>query len=90
MTATHRNTADLDATGRQVGYWIDQGWLRPASRGVGNSYRWTDAEWRVAVVMARLAKAGLSPQAAHRVARGAAEIAPGVTVLVDQPVGVAS
>jgi small-conductance mechanosensitive channel len=90
MTATHRNTADLEATGRQVGYWIDRGWLRPTSRGVGNSYQWTSTEWRVAVVMARLARAGLSPEAAHRVARGAAEIGPGLVVLVDQPVGVAS
>jgi hypothetical protein len=97
MTSTQRHTTDLAASARQVGYWIDRGWLRPDARGTGNSYRWSDAEWRIAVVMSRLVVAGLSPEAAHQAARaagagGTAEIGPGLVVLVDppQPVAVAA
>lgn len=70
---------------RQLDHWVDRGYLRPANQvtGTGNFRRFTADEMRVAVTMARLVAAGLTVAAAHRVARGETELAPGVRVLVE-------
>lgn len=73
---------------RQVDYWSRVGWLHPdGGNGSGTSRRFGPEEIRVAVIMARLTAAGIVPEAANRVARGQAELAPGVRVLVDEPAG---
>lgn len=73
-------------TYRQLDFWCSKGWLRPDQRG-GSGYARTFSgdEARVARTMARLVAAGLKPDAAHRVARGEQELAPGIVVLVDPP-----
>lgn len=87
------NTAQLThvsgATFRQLDHWCHKGWLRPVG-GVGTGYSrdFGAAEIRVAKLMARLVSAGVSPEAAHRAARGDGELAPGVRVDVDLAVTV--
>ncbi len=73
-------------TYRQLDTWVTKGWLNPDERnpGPGHARRFTGDEARVAIVMGRLVAAGLKPDAAHRVARGQWELAPGITVLVDR------
>jgi hypothetical protein len=78
---------DVDGlTYRQLDYWIRAGYLLPndAGAGAGSRRSWSDSERAVAVMMARLVAAGLTLEAAHRVARagGRLELAPGVTVEV--------
>jgi hypothetical protein len=77
------------ATFRQLDFWTRKGWLRPDG-GVGTGYSrdFGGDEIRVAKVMARLVNAGVSPEAAHRAARGDGELAPGVRVDVDLAVTV--
>lgn len=79
---------DLIAAGltvRQIDYWTTRGYLRADTNnpGTGHDRSWSGDELRVARTMARLAKAGLTPAAAHEVARGRAQLAPGVCVLID-------
>ena len=75
-------------TYRQIDYWVRQGYLRPTGgEGCGYPRDFPADEVRVAVVMARLAAAGMKPADAERVARGG-DLGPGLTVLVDgQPIG---
>lgn len=70
---------------RQLDYWVRVGYLRPGNPtgGSGTVRSWPDDELAVAQTMARLVAAGLTVAAAHMVARGDAEIAPGVRVLVE-------
>ena len=70
------------ATYRQLGYWARMGYLRVPSPGIGRPREWPAEELRVARVMARLTAASLLPAMAERVARGEAEIAPGIRVEV--------
>ncbi len=72
------------ATFRQVDHWCRKGYLKPVG-GVGTGYSrdFPGDEVRVAKIMARLVSAGVSPEAAHRAARGDGELAPGVRVDVD-------
>lgn len=71
---------------RQLDYWVRRGYLRPGNADLGPGFRrtWDDDERRVATLMARLVRAGVSVEAAHRVARagGSLELAPGVRVEV--------
>lgn len=73
---------------RMLDHWVRKGYLRPATKGgTGNAREWSGDEVRVAQKMARLVAAGLTPAAAHEVARagGDAELAPGVRVVVEEP-----
>lgn len=72
-------------TYRQLDFWSRRGYLKASNPdcGSGREKHWPEAELRVADVMYRLTKAGLTVKAAHTVARGQSELAPGVTVLVD-------
>lgn len=74
-------------TERQLGYWVEQGWVRPVnpgtrSRGPGNGRVFSDEEGRVLVAMARLVRAGFRPSFAAKIARRAAAQGSG-TVSVD-------
>lgn len=68
---------------RQLDHWVRLGYLHP-THGIraGVPRHWSAEELAVAQTMARLVSAGLPPAVAHRVARGEAEIAPGIKVLV--------
>jgi MerR HTH family regulatory protein len=74
---------------RQLDYWVKRGWLHPDPRPhehSGVTRTWPAEEVRVARIMGRLKAAGLTPEAAHRIARlatGGGELAPGVWVLYD-------
>lgn len=73
-------------TRRQADHWTRKGWVRAERRapGRGSGYPRTypPAEVWVAATMARLVAAGLTPEAAHRVARGRDVLAPGIRVEV--------
>lgn len=58
-------------TFRQCDHWVRRGYLRPdgAALGSGRPRRWPRAEVDVARAMARLVRIGLTPAAAHRIAR---------------------
>ena len=78
---------DLLAAGltpRRVEWWTQKGWIRPdvTHPGNGRARRWPADEVRIGALMVRMVDAGISPEAAHRVARagGALELAPGVRV----------
>lgn len=77
------------ATFRQIDFWCRRGFLHPTG-GVGTGYSrdFPGDEIRVAKLMARLVHAGVTPEAAHRAARGNGELAPGVRVDVDLAVTV--
>ncbi len=72
---------------RQSHHWQTRGWLRPTNPdcGTGRTLEFTADEARTAGRMVRLVAAGLTPAAAHRVARGQHELAPGIVVHIDQP-----
>lgn len=71
-------------TYRQLNVWVTRRLLNPgnAGRGIGYPLQWTNAEAAVAVRMARLTRAGLTPDVAEHVARGRCEIGPGITVTI--------
>lgn len=75
-------------TYRQLDHWTRRGWLRASNADCGSGYErhWPESELQVAETMYRLLAAGLTVQAAHDVARGGTELAPGVRVLVDAEV----
>lgn len=78
---------DLDAlriTYRQLDHWTRVGYLiddrtRPGS---GRNRTWTAGELAVAERMGRAVRAGLTPYAAHKVARGQTDLGHGVTVTI--------
>jgi DNA-binding transcriptional MerR regulator len=79
----------LRATGityRQLDHWIRRGHLHPdnATAGSGIAREWSNDELAVAVRMARLVKAGLSPEHAARAAREGDEawLSPNVKVVI--------
>lgn len=80
--------ADAGLTYRQLDYWTNKGYLYSTNSGCGSGHErhWPDSELRVAATMRRLVEAGLTVKAAHTVARGGSELAPGVRVLVDSGV----
>ena len=66
-------------TYRQIDVWCSKGYLQPDHQGgTGHHRHFSGDEVRVVRMMARLVAAGLTPAAAHRVARGQ-QLAPGVT-----------
>lgn len=69
------------ASPRQIAHWVKAGWLRPHRDRTTRTHTWPPAEVEVAQLMARLVEAGLTPEAAHRVARGG-QLAPGITITV--------
>lgn len=73
-----------EVTYRRLDYWTRKGYLRAENPTPGSGYRrtWPRSEHRVARAMARLTAAGLTLDAAHRVARGETQLAPGVHVLL--------
>lgn len=83
-------SADFAATGasyRQIDHWCRAGYLRPTNpdAGSGTARTFPPIELAVAARMVRLIRAGLTPAAAARVARGNHDLAPGVRVLLDDP-----
>ncbi len=72
-------------TYRQLDYWVRRGLLRLTEPhpGSGNTRQWSEEEARAATVMARLVDAGLTPEAASKVAHGQLLLAPGVWVVVN-------
>jgi DNA-binding transcriptional MerR regulator len=86
---TTQLAAESGATFRMLDYWVRQGYLHPIGGvGTGSVRDFPAGEVHVAKVMARLVSAGVSPEAAHRAARGNGELAPGVRVEVDLAVTV--
>jgi len=74
-------------TYRQLDYWCRQGYLKPGGGTGSGSWRtWPDEERAVARLMKRLVDAGLTVEAAHRVARagGTYDLGPGVRVHIDE------
>ena len=67
--------------------WTEKGYLRTttghAHPGSGYGRTWPTHEAEVARAMQRLIDAGLTTPAAHLVARGVTDLAPGVQVHVD-------
>jgi hypothetical protein len=64
--------ASLGITYRQLDHWTRQGWLKPDPRPVaksGTERHWPDAELAIASDMGLLIRHGLTPPAAHRIAR---------------------
>lgn len=74
-----RTTRGIDAlltmtglTYRQLDWWTTQGYLQPstpAGVGSGNARDWPDDELRIAALMGRLTKAGVTACVAARLAR---------------------
>lgn len=73
------------ATAGQIAHWVKAGWLRPHRCRATGARTWPPAEVDVARLMARLVTAGLTPEAAHRVARGG-HLAPGITITIGDEV----
>ncbi len=76
---------DAGMSYRQLDYWVHQGYLNPghARPGSGSWRSWPPTEVTVARLMYRLVTAGLTVRAAHQVARGGPDLAPGIRVVVD-------
>jgi DNA-binding transcriptional MerR regulator len=74
---------------RRLDYWTTRGYLKAdqAKPGTGSKRTWSPVELAVARLMVRLVDdAGLNVEAAHRIARGTRELAPGITIIVaDEP-----
>lgn len=89
---THHDMCDASGiTYRQLDFWTRNDWLRPDVKdvGTGNRRTYPPAELAVVRVMAALTRAGMTPKAAERVARGG-QLAPGISVVVALPELVAS
>lgn len=83
--ATHFDiTSAAGITHRQLHHWIRCGWVFPDQSRPGSGTRMTfsPAEFDVVVRAGVLARAGLAPQSALRVARGG-ELATGVRIVFD-------
>lgn len=84
-TVGHEDMTRCGASYRQIDHWTRAGYLHAVEGGgTGHARRWPLAERHTAATMYRLVVAGLSPAAAHTVARngGDCELAPGVRVLI--------
>lgn len=83
--------AAVQPTARQLASWVEHGWIHPTRTGRGNPWTWTQQEWAVAVLMARLALAGLHHHVAADIARirvtlgGPVTLAPGLVLHIDEP-----
>lgn len=68
---------------RQADHWTRRGWIVASADGVGSGYRrtWSADEVAVAVYMATLVRAGVTPAAAARAARNGGLLSAGVRVL---------
>lgn len=80
-----RIPAPGDPTLRQIVWWIDRGYIRPANidapqTGSGHRWVWSDEEWAVARLIVRLTRAGLTLHVAARVARGETDLGDGITI----------
>lgn len=86
MTAAWNLTGYDGPTYRQLDHWVRRGYLNPgnANAGTGNSRQWPAGELAVARLMYRLTKAGLTLEAAYRVARYGGELAAGIRVVIDE------
>jgi hypothetical protein len=79
LEQTDRTRAELAAlvpqvTYRQLEYWVAKGWIVPdGPQAQGHPRAFSDSEYRVLAVMARLVKAGLPGVLAARVARQAVQ-----------------
>jgi len=82
----------VGVTYRQLDWWVSKGYLRPLnpSPGQGVAREFPEDEIQVARTMGRLVAAGIPPHIAVKVARGNAEIAPGVRVVVEELAEVSS
>jgi hypothetical protein len=75
--------AALGVTYRQLDYWTRRGYLNPGGNpGYGHPRTWPPGELAVAERMARAVRAGLTPYAAHRAARGTTDLGHGVTITI--------
>jgi hypothetical protein len=69
---------------RQLDWWVRKGYLTPTQRqGSGYRREWPEDEIAVARAMVRLVAAQIPPAIAAEVARGRAEIAPGIRIVVE-------
>lgn len=82
--ATSADLTELGLTYRQLDHWCSKGWLRPDGEGCGSGSRRTfpEREWRCAVLMAVLVRAGVSPVSARRAAVSDGWLGPNVQVTV--------
>jgi hypothetical protein len=83
----HEAMTAAGPTYRQLDWWTRKGYLKVVNDGCGSGYarQWSATERAAAATMARLVAAGLTVQAAHRVARSpgsTCELAPGVHITV--------
>jgi DNA-binding transcriptional MerR regulator len=79
---------DLDAlriTYRQLDHWTRRGYLHPTRDSPRNNRHWPPNELAVAERMGRAVRAGLTPYAAHKAARGTTDLGHGVTVTITTP-----
>lgn len=83
-TVTHQAFVDAGLSYRQLDHWTRVGYLRPShpGRGSGSVRAFPRSELAVARVMLRLTAAGVTPDAAHRVARGG-QLAPGIHLHIE-------
>ncbi len=76
-----QDMAALGVSRRQLEYWVEMGWVRPAEARIsGHPRSFSDAERKVLALLVRLTAAGLPARVAAPVARGAvaaAEADPG-------------
>ncbi|MGI5288055.1 MerR family transcriptional regulator [Nonomuraea polychroma] len=77
-------------TYRQLDHWSRRGWLKPAhTGGTGNVRVWSQDELRIADLMRRLTRAGLTPEAAavaaraHQEGRPLVRLGPGLVLAID-------
>lgn len=84
--AGYQDMLAVGLTPRRADVWTRRGYLQPVdpAPGSGVPRRWPATEPKVAAMMLRLVAAGLTAEAAHRVARagGAVDLADGVHVTV--------
>jgi hypothetical protein len=76
--------AALGVTYRQLDYWTRRGYLHltTPTPGYGHPRTWPPGELAVAERMARAVRAGLTPHAAHKAARGTTDLGHGVTITI--------
>jgi DNA-binding transcriptional MerR regulator len=87
---TPQAVLDRGLTYRRLDHWTRRGWLRPThDGGTGHNREWPQRELRIADLMRRLIKAGLTPEAAaqaartHEDGRPLISIGPGLVLAID-------